>query len=44
MFHRGEGGENNLDAETRKGCLEKVVLDIDFEGWMKVQNLEQSES
>lgn len=42
VFHRAEV-RTNLDEEIRKGYLEKVVFDMDSEGWMKVQNLEQGE-
>lgn len=31
VFHRA-GIITNLDEEIRKGCLEKVVFDMDFEG------------
>lgn len=40
VFHRA-GMRTPLDEVIRKGCLEKVVFDMDLEGWMKVQILEQ---
>lgn len=37
------GVRTNLGAEIRKGCLESLVFDMDFEGSIKTQNLEQCE-